>query len=140
MDLNLPWSNNISKIEIFICFDCSGRHRSYGTHISFVRSVKLDKFNRKQLKMMELSGNKAAKEYFGRVGIPKIGEFYDYSHEKVTKYKNEIANKVKESFSAFSTEIESKPVERKEINNEELFNKMSQMKVDEVEEKQSKIS
>ena len=60
--------------------------------------MKLDKLNRKQLKTIELSGNKIGKEYFSRVGVPLVGGVYDYSNEKVNKYKNDLANKVKESF------------------------------------------
>lgn len=47
---------------------------------------------------MELGGNKNAKEYFSRVGVPLVGDVYDYSHEKVTKYKNDLSNRVRDSF------------------------------------------
>ena len=42
------WSS--PYLGIVICYECAAKHRSYGTHISFVRSVDLDKWNRKQLK------------------------------------------------------------------------------------------
>ena len=42
-----------------ICLACSGMHRSLGTHISFVRSLKLDKWNAKQLRSLLEGGNTA---------------------------------------------------------------------------------
>ena len=38
------------------CLQCSGVHRSYGSHISFVRSLKLDRWEQKQIQQMILSG------------------------------------------------------------------------------------
>lgn len=114
------------KIEIkkiLICFECSGRHRGYGTHISFIRSLKLDKINRKQLKMIELGGNKLAKDYFTRVGVPLVGDVYDYANEKVTKYKNDLANKVKESFGngfEINNVVEEKIIKNK-VQEEEIL-------------------
>ena len=34
-----------------MCLECSGRHRSLGVHISFVRSVAMDSWNDKQVKV-----------------------------------------------------------------------------------------
>ncbi|KAL7713951.1 Arf GTPase-activating protein [Entamoeba marina] len=49
---------------IYLCMECAGKHRGYGVHISFVRSINLDSFKPNQLVMMKLGGNKRAKEYF----------------------------------------------------------------------------
>ena len=100
------WSS--PYLGIILCYDCAARHRSYGTHISFVRSVDLDKWNKKQLKSIEISGNSYTKERFNELGIPKIGNIYDYNNDLVLKYRAELAEKVKEE------------LENEENNNEEV--------------------
>ena len=87
------WSS--PYLGIVICYECAARHRSYGTHISFVRSVDLDKWNRKQLKSLELTGNSYTKERFNDLGVPLIGNTYDYNNSLVLKVRQEIADKVK---------------------------------------------
>ena len=89
------WSS--PYLGIVICYECASKHRSYGTHISFVRSVDLDKWNRKQLKSLELTGNTYTKARFNDLGVPLIGGNYDYNNSMVLKVRQEIAEKVKDS-------------------------------------------
>jgi ADP-ribosylation factor GTPase-activating protein 2/3 len=99
---NPTWAS--AYLGIIICFDCAARHRSYGTHISFIRSINLDRWNRKQLKSLEISGNKYAREKFIELGISKISNIYDYSSNLIQKYKEELADIVKQILSSESVQ------------------------------------
>jgi len=48
---------------IWICLECSGKHRSVGVHLSFVRSVTMDKWKDTELSKMKAGGNKQAKQF-----------------------------------------------------------------------------
>ena len=129
------WSS--PYLGIVICVECAAKHRSYGTHISFVRSVDLDKWNRKQLKSLELTGNAYTKERFNELGVPLIGGNYDYNNSMVLKVRQEIAEKVKESLKPNDyKKIEEINKEEDDINNVEI--KKEEIKEDKKIEKEKK--
>ncbi len=49
---------------VFVCINCSGVHRSFGMHITRVRSTKLDSWTRGDAKIMQTIGNKLANMYW----------------------------------------------------------------------------
>ena len=109
-------------LGIVICYECAAKHRSYGTHISFVRSCDLDKWNRKQLKSLELTGNSYTKLRFNDLGVPLIGGNYDYNNSMVLKVRQEIAEKVKENLKPDDYRNKEEKNKKNAIEFDDVFN------------------
>lgn len=54
----------------FVCIQCSGYHRSLGTHITLVRSIKLDVWDQlKHVQIMEVGGNQRFRLYAESISL-----------------------------------------------------------------------
>ncbi|GAA5925267.1 hypothetical protein JCM3775_006410 [Rhodotorula graminis] len=58
------------SLGVSLCLACSGTHRSLGSHLSFVRSLTMDKWTDKQIERMKKGGNSRCKEFFEANGQP----------------------------------------------------------------------
>lgn len=70
---NPEWAS--VSLGVFVCLECSGQHRGLGTHISFVRSVRMDSWSDAQLAKMRASGgNDACRDFLrAKGGIDPLG-------------------------------------------------------------------
>ena len=85
---NPKWAS--STIGIFIWYDWTTKHRQMGTHISFWRSISMDKWKAKEIRIMELGGNKKAHAFYTKNGMFVDGR-PNHENPTLTKYKSALA-------------------------------------------------
>lgn len=89
-----------------------------GVHISFVRSLKMDRWKAHELKQMELGGNKLAKAFYEKNGMLPQGGTPDHKNPALARYKNDLKIRAAKAIGAEPAAPQPVPQQMpKDVNN-----------------------
>ena len=103
---------------ICVCLQCSGIHRSLGTHITFVQSLKLDKWTDENLAKMKVGGNDRFIKFLKQRGLTNQNIAQKYSNPQVKQYAKIIEDDAKKLLQQKPTNSKQKEIES---DDEEIF-------------------
>ena len=82
---NPVWAS--ATYGVLICFECAGRHRSMGTHLSFVCSTTLDVWKHSDLARMQASSNARFLEFLRAHGAGDLPVADRYTSAAAAQYR-----------------------------------------------------
>lgn len=86
---NPQWAT--AYFGILFCLECSGQHRSLGTHLTFVRSITMDTWKEREIACMRAGGNDAMLAWWKAHDVSAKGSIRDkYNHPATQEYREKV--------------------------------------------------
>lgn len=76
---------------VFICYNCSGSHRTFGMQISFVKSLTMDSWTDRQLSLMKEGGNGKFKAFTDTYNLSQESPAIKYKTIAVEYYRKSVS-------------------------------------------------
>ncbi|KAK6090850.1 hypothetical protein P3W45_000095 [Vairimorpha bombi] len=114
LDCNIPNTQWTSvTYGIFLCLDCASIHRSLGVNTSFVKSVNMDGWGKKEYLFLKLGGNEKFKQVLKKYDLldKEINELY--FEKSVKSYGERLKSLVFEELGVSEEDYENTQVKRK---------------------------